>query len=132
MIQKIIKIAAKTNNYGLKNIFTHKSYLKSKTCGDIIKIEFKVHNYKIKNFRYETVSCIYCQASASLLSENIEIFSTKTFKKDLMEVVKIIKKNQYNLPKKMDLFKDLFNKDNSKRLECIMLPFNATIKALKI
>ena len=131
-IQKIIQIAANTNNYGLKNVYSHKSFLKNKVCGDTIKVEFKVSKDKIMNFRYETTSCIYCQASASLLARKIKIFSIKTLKKDVLEIKNTLKKNEYKLSKKMNPFKDLFNIDNANRIECILLPFDATIKALKI
>ena len=72
---KIIKIASDTINEGLKNIFTHKSSMKNKICGDIIEIEIIAKNNKIKSFRYETKSCIYCNASASILSNKIKLFS---------------------------------------------------------
>ena len=39
--KKIIKLASKTNNYGLKNEYTHKMSVKNKQCGDQIKIEIK-------------------------------------------------------------------------------------------
>ena len=36
-----------------------------------------------------------------------------------------------NLPAKYKIFKDLFNNRNINRIDCIMLPFNALIKALE-
>ena len=34
-------------------------------------IEFDLAKKKLRNFRYEGETCIYCQASASLLAKNI-------------------------------------------------------------
>ena len=82
--------------------------------------------------RYETESCIYCQASASILSKIISSLSIKNLKKDKSLIHKVFYKKNSILPKKYILFKDLVNSKNKNRLECIMLPFDALIKALKI
>ena len=66
---KIIKIALSNNNAGLKNKFTHKSSVKNSLCGDEIKINLIIKEDKVIDFGYEGKSCIYCQASASLLSQ---------------------------------------------------------------
>ena len=42
---------------------------KNHLCGDEIHISLIIKNDKIIKFGYEGKSCIYCQASASLLSE---------------------------------------------------------------
>ena len=82
---KIIKIASSTNNAGLKNRFTHKSSVKNSLCGDIIKTEFIADKTKIRSMRYETKSCVLCEASASLLAKKIknksfkDIYSLKKF-----------------------------------------------------
>ena len=62
--QKIIKIATDTRYSGLNNIFTHRSSIKNSLCGDKIKIEVITKNTKISSMRYETESCILCEASA--------------------------------------------------------------------
>ena len=69
MIDKeIIKIASNTDNHGTLDNHTHFSKLKNSICGDDMKIYLIVENNKITNFKYECESCIYCQASVSLLS----------------------------------------------------------------
>ena len=65
---------------------------------------------------YETESCIFCQASASLLSKSIKNKSTKTLSLILDTAVK--NKN----------FRELFK--NKERINCIMLPFEALQKAV--
>ena len=66
---EILQIAADTkNNKDIKN-FTHKSKYKSKMCGDEIEISLIVKDQKIIDMGYQCKSCIYCQASASLLSK---------------------------------------------------------------
>ena len=66
---EILQIAADTkNNKDIKN-FTHKSKYKSKMCGDEIEISLIVKDQKILDMGYQCKSCIYCQASASLLSK---------------------------------------------------------------
>jgi len=69
MIDKtIIRIASNTENHGVLDNHTHFSKLKNSICGDDMKIYLIVENNKITNFKYECESCIYCQASVSLLS----------------------------------------------------------------
>ena len=63
MINKeIIKLASNTSNVGLKNKYSHKISLKNSTCGDKITLELVIDKEKICSMKYETVSCIYCEA----------------------------------------------------------------------
>ena len=93
---KIIKIASNTKFVGLKNDFTHKSSLKNSLCGDLIKIEMIASKSKIKSMRYETESCLLCEASASLLANKINKFLINDLKKDLINIKKMKKYNRLN------------------------------------
>ena len=81
--QEIIKIASNTKFAGLKNQYTHKSSIKNSLCGDFITMEFIVNKKKIKSMRYETESCILCEASASLLANKIQSFDLKNLKNEI-------------------------------------------------
>ena len=129
---KIIKLASDTINEGLKNISTHKSSMKNKNCGDKIEIEIVAKNNQIKSFRYVTKSCVYSNASASILSKKIRLFSIDSLEKDIDIFYSILKDSNINLPKKYNCFKDLINTENKARKDCITLPFDALLKALKI
>ncbi|MDC0473077.1 iron-sulfur cluster assembly scaffold protein [Pelagibacteraceae bacterium] len=133
MIDKdIINIASNNNNFGLKNNSTHKANCKNTQCGDMIKIELIVKKKKIKKMRYETESCVFCEASASLLSNLITRFSIDELKKDSNYLKDIIKKKKIIIPTRFKIFKDIIKDQNINRINCIMLPFNALFKALKI
>ncbi len=129
---KIIKIAAYTNNVGLKNIFTHKSSIKNSICGDIIKTEFVVDKSKIKSMRYETESCILCEASASLFSRKIKNIKINDLAKEIKKIKRFKKNINYTFPKKFVEFKELINKKNINRFNCVILPMEAFLKAFKI
>tara|TARA_B100000767_G_C19676153_1_gene497447 strand:+ start:225 stop:626 length:402 start_codon:yes stop_codon:yes gene_type:complete len=129
---KILSIASNTKFVGLKNKFTHKCTKKSVKCGDKIKIEIITKKDKIATMRYETESCIYCQASASILANKIKILSISSMKNDFKLIEKVIKNKEFTLPKKLYSFNLLVNKGNINRFDCIMLPFNALKKALNI
>ena len=74
MIDKyVFKLASNTTNVGLKNRYSHKISLKNTTCGDKITIEIIADTKKIHSMKYETESCLYCEASASLLSQKINL-----------------------------------------------------------
>ena len=83
MINKeIIKLASNTSNVGLRNTYSHKISLKNSTCGDKITLELIVDKKKISSMKYETVSCVYCEASASLLSRKIKEIRLKDIKRN--------------------------------------------------
>ncbi len=129
---KIIKIASNTKYVGLKNQFTHKSSLKNSLCGDSIKVEFIANKSKIKSMRYETESCILCEASASLLASKVNKFHLKDFKKDLRNIKKIKKNKNLNFPLNFKELKQILNKKTLKRINCVILPMEALFKAFKM
>ena len=129
---EIIKFASNTSNVGLTNKYTFKSKKKNSMCGDFIKVELTLKNSKINSMKYETESCVLCEASASLLSKKIKNRSIKNIKYELNKL-KNISLNDINIifPKKFKEFKFLINKDNLNRLNCIYLPIDAVLKAFK-
>ena len=133
MINKdIIKLASNTSNVGLKNKYSHKISLKNSTCGDKITLELIADKKKVSSMKYETVSCIYCEASASILSRKIKNVKFKDIKNDFVILKKISKKKNIKFPKRLSDFKKLLNSDNFNRFKCIFLPIDAVLKALKL
>ena len=129
---KIVKIASFTKNAGLRNDFTHKSSIKNSLCGDFIKTEFIVHGSKVKSMRYETESCILCEASASLFSRKIKNANIKNLEKEIKRIKDFKKKSNYNFSIRFKEFSKLINKKNINRLNCVILPMEAFLKAFKI
>ena len=125
---EIINIAADTkNNKNIKN-HTHFIKLKNSVCGDEIKLKLIINGDKITNIGYQTESCIYCQASASLLSK----FSKNSKKSKIIklcdEAISFFENDDKNLNKNLKLFSKLFVKENLSRKDCILLPFKAMEK----
>ena len=133
MINKdIIKLASYTSNVGLKNKYSHKISLKNTTCGDKITLELIADKKKISSMKYETVSCVYCEASASLLSRKIKYIKIKDIKNNFATLKKISTKKNVKFPKRLSDFRKLLNSDNFNRFKCIFLPIDAVLKALKL
>ena len=133
MINKdIIRLASNTSNVGLKKKYSHKISLKNSTCGDKITLELIADKKKISSMKYETISCIYCEASASLLSRKIKNAKLKDIKNDLEKLKKISLKINGKIPKRLSGFNELLNSDNFNRFKCIFLPIDAVLKALKL
>ena len=65
-IASILKIIKQLENY------THKSKNKNPLCGDEMEISLIVKNDIVKDMGYQCKSCVYCQASVSLLSRQIK------------------------------------------------------------
>jgi len=128
---KILKIASNTdNNKNIKN-HTHYSKLKNPLCGDEIQIKLVIKDDKIIDFGYQGNSCVYCQASASLLSK-ISLNNKKNKLNKLCDDVKsYFDGNLKTIDIKWKSLKKLFKKENLSRKECILLPFNALKRILK-
>ena len=129
---EIIKLASNTSNVGLNNNYSHKVSLKNSFCGDKITLEIIASKKKINSMKYETESCVYCEASASLLSQKIKNLDIKDIKNDFITLKRICKNKNIKIPNKYSVFKKLLNSDNINRFKCIFLPFDAVIKALKL
>ena len=128
---KILQIAADTkNNKEIKN-FTHKSKNKNPLCGDEIEISLIVKNKKILDLGYQCKSCIYCEASASLLSKLVIKKSLDKINELSIFVSDFFKENNSKFSKEWKPFEKLFDKKNISRKECILLPFKTLVKALK-
>ena len=128
---KILQIAADTqNNKEIKN-FTHKSKNKNPLCGDEIEISLIVKNKKILDLGYQCKSCIYCEASASLLSKLVLKKSLDKINELSIFVSGFFKENNLKFSKEWKPFEKLFDKKNISRKECILLPFKTLSKALK-
>ena len=125
---EILDIASDTNNNKDITNHTHYSKLKNSMCGDEIKIKLVIKEDKITDFGYQGKSCIYCQASASLLSK-ISINKKKVKINELCDDAKLyFDGNLKNFEGKLKNFKKLFKKQNFSRKECILLPFKTLKK----
>ena len=65
---KIIEIASHTENQKVIKNYTHQSKNKNPLCGDEMEISLIVKDNIVEDIGYQCKSCIYCQASVSLLS----------------------------------------------------------------
>jgi len=128
---EILKIASNTDNHRILKNPTHQSMLKNPICGDEMKISLKIVKENIVDFGYQCKSCIYCQASTSLLSRN-------TINKKILNIKNLLKiadnffdKENSIFPNEWSIFNKIFNKKNISRKECLLLPFKTLAKALK-
>ena len=70
--------------------------------------------------------------SSYFLQKSINSFSVDKLKEDIDSFSKTMKNKERNLPARLAPFKILINNNNLNRFDCIMLPFSALLKALKI
>ena len=126
---EILKIASDNNNNRYIEDYTHHSKMKNSLCGDEIFINLVIKKDKIIDFGYQGKSCIYCQASANLLSK-ISINKPKSKINELCDDAKsFFEGDSEVIKKKWKLMNKLFNSKNKIRKECILLPFK-TIKKI--
>ena len=125
---EILKIASGTDNNRNINNHTHFSKLKNSLCGDEMKIKLIIKDEKIVDFGYQGNSCIYCQASASLLSK-ISINTKKNKLNELCDDAKLYFDGNFEIIEKKWLsLEKLFKKKNLSKKECILLPFKTLKK----
>ena len=125
---EIIKIASDTQNFKDLQNYTNQSSSKNPLCGDEIHIKLIIKNQKVIDFGYQGNSCVYCQATSSLLSK--KTINWSTFKiNELCDYVKnyFDQKNDV-LDEKWKFLEKLLRKKNFSKKECILLPFNALKK----
>ena len=129
---RILEIASHTENNKIIEDFTHKSKHKNPLCGDEMEISLIVKNDVIKDMGYQCKSCVYCQASVSLLSRKIKNQKIDEIKTFIANSEKLFDDVKINIEKHWKDFMEILDKKNLSRKECLLLPFKTILKALKI
>ena len=128
---EIIEIASDNNHNKRIQNHTHYSKLKNHLCGDEIQINLIIKNDKIIDIGYQGNSCVYCQASANLLSK-ISINKKKSKINNLCDDAKLFFEGNIMIMNKWKIMNKLFKKKNQSRKECILLPFKALKKIISL
>ena len=129
---RILEIASHTENNKIIKNFTHKSKNKNPLCGDEMEISLIIKNNVIKDLGYQCSSCVYCQASVSLLSRKIKEKKVDEVKSFIDNGENLFNDVKTSLEKHWKDFKEILNKKNLSRKECLLLPLKTVSKALKI
>ena len=129
---RILEIASNTENNKVIDDFTHRSKNKNPICGDEMEISLVVKNNKVIDMGYQCKSCVYCQASVSLLSQKIKNKSIEEIKNFITSCENIFDDTKIMIEKNWKEFLELFDKKNITRKECLLLPLRTVLKALKI
>ena len=125
---EILRIASDNNNNKYIQNHTHHSKLKNPLCGDEMQINLIIDEERIIDFGYQGKCCVYCQASASLLSK-ISINKKKSKINELCDDAKsFFDGNTGIIKKKWKLMQKIFKSKNKTRKECILLPFKTVQK----
>jgi nitrogen fixation NifU-like protein len=128
---RILEIASHTENNKVLENFTHKSKHKNPLCGDEMEISLIVKDNVVKDMGYQCKSCVYCQASVSLLSRKIKDKKIEEIKSFILSSEKLFTDVKTVLEKHWKDFKEILDKKNIARKDCLLLPLRAVLKALK-
>jgi nitrogen fixation NifU-like protein len=128
---RLLEIASHTENNKIIENFTHKSKHKNPLCGDEMEISLIIENDVIKDMGYQCKSCIYCQASVSLLSRKIKEKKVKEIISFISIGEQLFNDAKVSLEKHWKDFKEILDKKNLSRKECLLLPLRTIAKALK-
>ena len=128
---RILEIAAHTENNKVVENYTHKSKHKNPLCGDEMEISLIVKDEVVKDMGYQCKSCVYCQASVSLLSRKIKEKKVDDVKKFIKVGEQLFEDAKVSMEKHWKDFKEILDKKNIARKDCLLLPLRAVLKALK-
>ena len=129
---RILEIAAHTENNKVVENYTHKSKHKNPLCGDEMEISLIVKEDVVKDMGYQCKSCVYCQASVSLLSRKIKEKKVDDVKKFIKVGEQLFEDAKVSMEKHWKDFKEILDKKNLSRKECLLLPLRTIAKAFKI
>ena len=129
---RILEIASNTENNKVLDNFTHRSKNKNPICGDEMEISLVVKNDTVIDMGYQCKSCIYCQASVSLLSQKIKNKNLQEISEFVNSCENVFENTKNLFEKNWKDFLELFDKKNISRKECLLLPMRTVLKALKI
>ena len=129
---KILEIAANTENNKVVENYTHMSKHKNPLCGDEMEISLIVKEDVVKDMGYQCKSCVYCQASVSLLSRKIKEKKVDDVRKFIKVGEQLFEDAKVSMEKHWKDFKEILDKKNLPRKECLLLPLRTIAKALKI
>ena len=128
---RILEIAAHTENNKIVENYTHKTKHKNPLCGDEMEISLVVKDDVVKDMGYQCKSCVYCQASVSLLSRKIKEKKVEDIKKFINVGEQLFEDAKVSMEKHWKDFKEILDKKNLSRKECLLLPLRTIAKALK-
>ena len=129
---RILEIAAHTENNKVVENYTHKSKHKNPLCGDEMEISLIVKEDVVKDMGYQCKSCVYCQASVSLLSRKIKEKKVDDVKKFIKVGEQLFEDAKVSMEKHWKDFKEILDKKNIARKECLLLPLRTVLKALRV
>ena len=129
---RILEIASHTENNKVLENFTHKSKNKNPICGDEMEISLIVKDDVVKDMGYQCKSCVYCQASVSLLSRKIKEKKVDDIKQFIKSGEQLFEDAKVSIEKHWKDFKIILDKKNIARKNCLLLPLRTIAKALKI
>ena len=128
---RILEIASHTENNKVLENYTHKSKYKNPLCGDEMEISLIVKDEVVEDMAYQCKSCVYCQASVSLLSRKIKDKKINQIMTFISHGEKLFDDIKYKIDNDWKSFKEIFNKKNISRKECLLLPLKTVRKALE-
>ena len=129
--EQIIEWSKKTDHTaGLKN--AHCSATASNPlCGDRISVELELAGDVIKSMAYQVRGCLLCKASSSILAERasgLELDELKKLRSELEGALNASNDVAESFPEGFRLFFPV--RLHKSRHSCVMLPFEAVIKAV--
>lgn len=130
--KNLLRLAANAVGDGQMDNPDAEETLDNPTCGDRITMQVRVKDGVIADLKHQNRSCMLCQAAASLIGENAmgreleEIASTRNNLQSMLQGEAVQATSDW---KDIEFFNVVAS--HKSRHHCVLLPFDALIKALE-
>jgi nitrogen fixation NifU-like protein len=128
----LLRLASDAAGAGRLSSFDAEAETRSPICGDRIAVTVRLDGKRISELGHETTACVLCQASASLLAQvapGLDAAEIETGRHAIAEML-ASKSARPSAPafQRFAIFSALG--DHAARHQCVLLPFQALLKAL--
>ena len=113
--EHILELYRHPSNFGILKNVTHTKTEYNSLCGDEITVQLLVKKGIVKDVKFNGSGCVISMVSASLLTEKIKGMNIENIKKlDRRDILKLLEVSI-----------------NPARIKCVLLPLEATKRALR-
>ena len=129
---RILEIAAHTENNKVVENYTHKSKHKNPLCGDEMEISLIVKEDVVKDMGYQCNRVFIVRHQSVYCREKLRKKKVDDIKKFIKVGEQLFEDAKVSMEKHWKDFKEILDKKNISRKECLLLPLRTIAKALKI
>lgn len=124
---ELLKLAARASGAGRLENPDGSAEIRNPFCGDRLKLDVRLEDGRVAEIGYEIRACLVCQASTSIVGQEMPGKTVEEIAKLGAEVENYLKE-EGEAPAPFDLFEPM--KPHLNRHVCILMPFQGVAEAV--